>query len=441
MTMAVDRLPPQNIDAERSLLGSLLIDSEAITKITGSIGPDDFYREAHRAIFAAVTELIARNEKADYVTLCEQLSRAGELDEVGGEGYVAELASAVPTPFHVEHYASIVRRASILRQIIHGATQMVSRSYDTGADPAEVLDEAESLIFGIANKVLSRDFEPIREILHRFNEQLMFRVEHRGTPTGVSTGIRGLDTLTGGLQRSDLVILAARPGIGKTALSLGIGLHAAKQNEVPVGFFALEMPADQIVQRLVGAEARMDAMRIRDGNLDDDQLQRVVRAMGDIAEYPIIIDDSPTLSVLELRGKARRMHLEHNVGLLVVDYLQLMTASGRRENRVQEITEITRSLKALARELNVPIIACAQLSRAVEQRPESRPRLSDLRESGSIEQDADLVVFLHEPDVGDETAIGRPVNLKLDIAKHRNGPIGTVDLRFIKPQGRFDEPI
>ena len=441
MTMAVDRLPPQNIDAERSLLGSLLIDSEAITKVTGNIGPDDFYREAHRAIFAAVTELISRNEKADYVTLCEQLSRAGELDEVGGESYVAELASAVPTPFHVEHYASIVRRASILRQIIHGATQMVSRSYDTGADPAEVLDEAESLIFGIANKVLSRDFEPIREILHRFNEQLMFRVEHRGTPTGVSTGIRGLDTLTGGLQRSDLVILAARPGIGKTALSLGIGLHAAKQNEVPVGFFALEMPADQIVQRLVGAEARMDAMRIRDGNLDDDQLQRVVRAMGDIAEYPIIIDDSPTLSVLELRGKARRMHLEHNVGLLVVDYLQLMTASGRRENRVQEITEITRSLKALARELNVPIIACAQLSRAVEQRPESRPRLSDLRESGSIEQDADLVVFLHEPDVGDETAIGRPVNLKLDIAKHRNGPIGTVDLRFIKPQGRFDEPI
>ena len=441
MTTAVDRLPPQNIDAERSLLGSLLIDSEAITKVTGNIGPDDFYREAHRAIFTAVAELTARNEKADYVTLCEQLSRAGAIADVGGEGYVAELASAVPTPFHVEHYAAIVRRASILRQIIQGATQMVSRSYDAGADPEQVLDEAESLVFGIANKVLSRDFEPIREILHRFNEQLMFRVEHRGMPTGVSTGIRGLDTLTGGLQRSDLVILAARPGIGKTALSLCIGLHAAKQNEVPVGFFSLEMPAEQIVQRLVGVEARLDAMRIRDGNLDDDQLQRVVRAMGDIAEYPIIIDDSPTLSVLELRGKARRMRLEHNIGLLVVDYLQLMTSAGRRENRVQEITEITRSLKALARELNVPIIACAQLSRAVEQRPESRPRLSDLRESGSIEQDADLVIFLHEPDAGDETAISRPVNLKLDIAKHRNGPIGTVALRFIKPQGRFDEPV
>jgi replicative DNA helicase len=439
MTTAVDRLPPQNTDAERSLLGSLLIDAEAITKIAGTIGPEDFYRQAHRSIYDAIATISTRNEKADYVTLCDQLVREGTLEDVGGEGYVAELTSAVPTPFHVEHYAAIVRRASILRQIIQGATRMVANAYDTDANPENVLDQAESLIFGIANEVLARDFEPIREILHDFNEELMKRVENKGAPTGVSTGIRGLDTLTGGLQRSDLVILAARPGVGKTAISLAVGLHAAKQNEVPVGFFALEMPSDQIVQRLVGAEARMDAMRIRDGNLDDEQLQRVVRAMAEIAEYPILIDDSPTLSVLELRGKARRMHLEHHTGLIVVDYLQLMTASGRRENRVQEITEITRSLKALARELKIPIIACAQLSRAVEQRPDSKPRLSDLRESGSIEQDADLVIFLHEPDRDDEMAIGRPVNLKLDIAKHRNGPTGTVDLRFIRPQGRFEE--
>ena len=436
---ATDRLPPQNIDAERSLLGSLLIDPEAITRIAGQISADDFYREAHRAIFSAVTTLASRNEKTDYITLCDQLGRDGTLVDVGGEDRVIELASAVPTPFHVEHYAGIVRRTSILRQIIQSATRMVASAYAPEAAPEEVLDEAESLIFSIANEVHTRDILPIREILHEVSDQLMFRVEHRGTPTGVSTGFRSLDVLTGGLQRSDLVILAARPGIGKTALSLNIGLHAAKQNDVPVAFFALEMPAEQIVQRLIGTEARMDAMRIRDGNLDDDQLQRVVRTMGNVAEYPIFIDDSPSLSVLELRGKARRMHLEHNIGLLVVDYLQLMTASGHRENRVQEITEITRSLKALARELNIPIIACAQLSRAVEQRPDSKPRLSDLRESGSIEQDADLVAFLHEPDRGDDEAIGRPVDLKLDIAKHRNGPVGHVDLRFIRPQGRFEE--
>ncbi len=436
---ATDRLPPQNTDAERSLLASLLIDPEAITRVAGKIGADDFYREAHRAIFAAVTELSSRNQRADYVTLCEQLKRDDTLADVGGESYVIELSTAAPTPFHVEYYAEIVRRASTLRQIIQSATRMVASAYTPDAEPDEVLDEAESLIFGIANEVRARDVEPIREILHQFSEQLMYRVEHRGMPTGVSTGVRGLDTLTGGLQRSDLVILAARPGVGKTAFSLSVGLHAAKQNEVPVAFFSLEMPAEQIAQRLISTEARMDAMRIRDGDLDDDQLQYVVRSMSDVAEYPIFIDDSPSLSVLELRGKARRMHLEHNVGLLVVDYLQLMTASGHRENRVQEITEITRSLKALARELNIPIVACAQLSRAVEQRPDSKPRLSDLRESGSIEQDADLVMFLHEPGRDDDESISRPVDLKLDIAKHRNGPIGVVDLRFIRPQGRFEE--
>ncbi len=439
MAVEVERLPPQSADAERSLLGSLLIDPDAIMKISGQIAPDDFYRDQHRGIFEAVAEVSGRNEKADYVTVCDQLTRTSRLDDVGGRAYVADLANAVPTPFHVEHYANIVRRASILRRVIQGASQMVARAYQAGAEPNDVLDEAEQLIFGIASDARIQDFEPIREILHDFNEQLMFRVEHRGLPTGVSSGIRQLDLLTGGLQRSDLVVLAARPGVGKTALSLSIALHAAKRNDVPVGIFSLEMPNQQLAQRIIGHEARIDAMRIRDGNLDDEQLQRVVRTMGEIAEFPLFVDDSPTLTVLELRGKARRMHLENNVGLLIVDYLQLLSSSSHRENRVQEITEITRALKSLARELSIPIIACAQLSRAVEQRPNPAPRLSDLRESGSIEQDADVVIFLYEPERDENDVIGRPVDLRLSIAKQRNGPTGDLDLRFIRSHGRFEE--
>ena len=439
MAVAVERLPPQNTDAERSLLGSLLIDPDAIMKVGPQIRADDFYREQHRAIFESVTRLTARNEKADFVTVCSELTRADRMEDVGGQEYIAELINSVPTAFHVEHYATIVQRAAILRRVIQGAGEMVAEAYRSDADPKEVLDSAERVIFSIASEARAQDFEAIREILHEFNEQLMFRVEHRGMPTGVPTGLRQIDLLTGGLQRSDLVILAARPGVGKTALSLSIALHAAKQNDVPVGFFALEMPGQQLAQRIIGHEARLDAMRIRDGNLDDDQLGRVVRTMGEVAEYPIYIDESPTLTVLELRGKARRMHLEHNVGLLVVDYLQLLSASSQRDNRVQEITEITRSLKSLARELRIPVMACAQLSRAVEQRPDPTPRLSDLRESGSIEQDADVVLFIHEPERGDEEIIGRPVDLRLTIAKQRNGPIGHTDVRFVRPTGRFEE--
>ena len=439
MAVAVDRLPPQNTEAERSLLGSLLIDPDAIMKIGGQVHPGDFYREQHRAVFDAVAQLATRNEKTDFVTVCDQLTRAGRLEDAGGEAYIADLINAVPTAFHVEHYAAIVRRASILRRIIQGATQMVAEAYEPNADPGQVLDEAEHLIFSIASEARVRDFEPIREVLHEFSEQLMFRVEHRGLPTGVPTGIRQLDLLTGGLQRSDLIVLAARPGVGKTALSISIALHAAKHNDVPVGLFSLEMPGQQLVQRIIGHEAGVDSMRIRDGNLDDEQLQRVVRTMGEVAEFPIYVDDSPVLTALELRGKARRMHLEHNIGLLVVDYLQLLSGAMQRENRVQEITEITRSLKSLARELSIPILTCAQLSRAVEQRPNPAPRLSDLRESGSIEQDADVVMFIYEPQRDEEDVIGRPTDVRLSIAKQRNGPLGDLDLRFIRSHGRFEE--
>ena len=439
MTTEIERLPPQDLDAERSLLGSLLIDSDAVSAISGKIQSDDFYREQHRAIFDAVTNIATRNERSDSVTVSDELRRTEHLELAGGPSYIADLINAVPTAFHVEHYAAIVRRTGILRRIIQSAGQMVAAAYRAGADPDAVLDDAERLIFSIANEMRTRDFELLREVLHVFEEQLMFRMEHRGVLSGVATGINHLDQLTGGLQRSDLIILAARPGMGKTAFALHMALHAAMHNDIPVGFFAMEMPGHQLAQRIVGNRARIDSMRIRDGELDPEQLQKTVAAMAELAEYPILIDDSPSLTVLELRGKARRMHMEHTIGLLIIDYLQLMSSGTYRDNRVQEITEITRSLKSLARELNIPVVACAQLSRAVEQRPNPTPRLSDLRESGSIEQDADVVVFLHEPNRDDEEAIGRPVDLRLTIAKQRNGPVGELDLRFVRSHGRFEE--
>ena len=438
VSVATDRLPPQNIDAERSLLGSLLIDPDAIMKIGSAIQPDDFYREQHRAIYEAVASLAARGERADFITVCDELTRRGRLDDAGGEAYVSELIATVPTAFHVDHYATIVRRGSILRRIINGAGQMASDAYRPDADPGEVLDRAERTVFSIANDARTHDFEPIGEILHSFNEELMERLENQGVPTGVPTGIRGLERLTGGRQRGDLIIMAARPGGGKTAFSLHVALHAARQNKVPVGYFSLEMASEQIAQRIMGHEANVDSMKIRDGTLNGEEQVQVIRTMQAVAEYPFYIDDSPGLNVMELRGKARRLHMEHHVGLIVIDYLQLMSSATVRDNRVQEITEITRSLKALARELNIPVVACAQLSRAVEQRPDSKPRLSDLRESGSIEQDADIVIFLYEPEKDDSVA-GTPTNLRLSIAKQRNGPTGEVDLRFARSLGRFIE--
>ncbi len=439
MTTEIERLPPQDLDAERSLLGSLLIDSDAVSAISGQIQSDDFYREQHRAIFDAVSNIASRNERSDSVTVSDELRRTESLDLAGGPPYIADLINAVPTAFHVEHYASIVRRTGILRRIIQAAGQMVAEAYRASADPDAVLDDAERLIFGIANEMGTRDFEALREILHEFNDQLMFRMQHRGLLSGVATGIGKLDQLTGGLQRSDLIILAARPGMGKTSFALHLALQAWMDGkEIPVGFFALEMPGHQLAQRIVSHHARVDSMRIRDGTLNDDELGRAVAAMTKLGDYSILIDDSPSLTVLELRGKARRMHREHSIGLLIIDYLQLMSSAVYRDNRVQEITEITRSLKSLARELNIPVVACAQLSRAVEQRPNPTPRLSDLRESGSIEQDADVVVFLHEHERDDEV-IGRPADLRLTIAKQRNGPVGELDLRFVRSTGRFEE--
>ena len=438
VTTEIERLPPQDLDAERAVLGSLLIDPDAVVTISGKIQSEDFYREQHRAIFQAVTNIAMRNERVDTVTLSDELRRTGNMEVVGGQPYITELPTAVPTAFHIEYYAEIVRRTGILRRVIQAAGQMVAEAYRGGADSDAVLDHAESLIFSIASESLTQDFKPLREILYDVQAQIMSRRENRGALSGVATGIPGLDKLTGGLQRSDLIILAARPGMGKTAFALNLALHAAMQNNVPVGFFSLEMPDEQLTHRILGNRARIDSMRIRDGDLNDDELQTIVSTMSKLYDdSPIFIDDSSSLTVLELRGKARRMNLEHSIGLLFIDYLQLMNSSRRHDNRVQEITEITRFLKALARELNIPVVACAQLSRAAEENRD--PRLSDLRESGSIEQDADVVIFLYKPDRDDERVAGQPVNLRLKVAKHRNGPTGDLDLQFSDRVGRFKE--
>ena len=434
--MAVERLPPQNIEAERSVLGSLLIDPEGYTKISGALRPEDFYRHSHKRLYQAIQSLGERSEPPDWVTVCEELERMEALEEVGGEVYVSSVANDVPSAFHVEYYADIVRRAAVLREIIDGASRIASMAMTADAESTQVLDTAESIIFSIARQTDSREYVPIREVLTEFFDQLDFRNQHPGVLSGIPTNFETLDSLTGGFQRSDLVIVAARTGIGKTTFLLNVARNAARNNEVPVGIFTLELSAEQLVQRLVSLEARIDSRKLRDADLEDTDFQRIGRAIGELSESPIYIDDSPMLSIMQLRGKARRMQAEHNIGMIVLDYLQLMQGS-RTENRVQEISEITRSLKGLARELNVPIVAGAQLSRAVEQRPESRPRLSDLRESGSIEQDADLVIFLY-PETSDSTDAG-PVNIVCDVAKHRNGPVGRLNLRFARNLGRFDE--
>ncbi len=434
--MAVERLPPQNIEAERSVLGSLLIDPDGYNKISGSLRPEDFYRHSHKRMFEAIQALGERSEPPDFVTVCEELERMQALEEAGGEVYVSSVANEVPSAFHVEYYAEIVRRASVLREIIDGASEIARMAMNSDAESGEVLDKAESIIFAIAKQTDLREYLPIREVLTEFFDQLDFRHDHPDVLSGIPTGFDTLDALTGGFQRSDLVIVAARTGIGKTTFLLNACRNAARKNDVPVGIFTLELSADQLVQRLVSLEAQIDSRLLREADLQDMDFQRIGRAIGELSESPIYIDDSPTLSILQLRGKARRMQAERNIGLIVLDYLQLMHGS-RTDNRVQEISEITRSLKGLARELNVPIVAGAQLSRAVEQRGESRPRLSDLRESGSIEQDADVVIFLYPEDA--DSVEGGPVNIACEVAKHRNGPVGRLTLRFTRNMGRFEE--
>jgi replicative DNA helicase len=434
--VAAARLPPQNIEAEQSVLGSLLIDPDAILKVTSSLRPEDFYRETHGLIYRAIIDLHERRQPADFVTLCNELERGGQLEQVGGAGYLTSLLNAVPTSVHAQHYGRIVERTATLRRLISAASEISNMAYDRSNEEDKILDQAEQLIFGVAQRSIDRELVPLRTILSDYYDRIQYLYEHRGQTVGVPTGFFDLDRLLGGFQQADLIIVAGRPGTGKTSLALTVADFASRRHGLCIAIFSLEMPRQQVVQRLVSGATGIESQRLRTGDINEEELARVARAMGELSETSVYMDDTPAIAPMELRAKARRLQAEHHIDLIIVDYLQLMQAGIRMENRVQEVSYISRQLKSLAIELNVPVVACSQLSRAVESRVDKRPVLSDLRESGSIEQDADVVMFIYREEMYVEETF-KPNIADVIIAKHRNGPTGQISLRFMKEQTRF----
>lgn len=421
-----------------AVLGCMLIEEEAISIAIEHLGVDDFYKEAHKKIFSAIIQLYDQRKAVDLITLVERLKSDGALDGVGGASYLAGLTNVVPTAANVAHYAKIVKEKNILRLLINHATQIVTDAYETEEGVSQVLDRAEKAIFEIADRRVGQGgFVPIKEVIKDSIEAIDKLYQNKAHVTGVATGYTDFDIKTAGLQASDLIIIAGRPSMGKSAFVINIIEHASIIEKIPVAFFSLEMSKEQLVQRLLCSHARVDAHKVRTGYLSATDWPHLTTAAGKLSESPIFIDDTPGISVLELRAKARRLKSHHDIRLIALDYMQLMRGSGNVENRQQEISEISRSLKALARELDVPVIAISQLSRAVESRTDHRPQLSDLRESGAIEQDADVVVLLMREEYYNPTEQNRGM-AEVIIAKQRNGPVGTVKLSFIKEYTRFE---
>ncbi|MBU0566567.1 replicative DNA helicase [bacterium] len=437
--MSGARIPPQSLEAETSLLGAMLLDKDAISNSIEILGEGEvFYRGAHQRIYQAILDLYEKNEPVDIVTLTESLKERGDLEAIGGTTYLTTLLNSVASAANAAYYARIVKEKGTLRGLIKAADQISNLAYEEEGDVPFILDKSEQLIFNVFQARISRGFVSLKDMLHdsfEVIEELARRKEHI---TGVPTGFIDLDNLTSGFQPSDLIIIAGRPSMGKSSLALNIVQYAGVKTKVPTAIFSLEMSREQVVQRLLCAEARVDAHKLRTGYLSDSDWPKLTTAAGVLSETPIYIDDSPAISVLELRAKARRLKAKHNLGLIVIDYLQLMQGRTGSESRQQEVSEISRNLKSLARELNIPVVALSQLSRAVEARTERRPQLSDLRESGAIEQDADVVGFvyreeLYKPD--DEEVKGKA---ELIIGKQRNGPTGVVKLAFIKKYTKFE---
>lgn len=435
------RLPPQSIDAERSILGAVLLDPDAILKIIDIITPEDFYEARNALVYETMLYLFEKRRAIDIVTLSEALESLGKIKEVGGSSYLAEIVNETPSAANVVHYAQICRDKAVLRRLISSAGRITEMGYEEESDISETLDRAEQSLFAVSQKFLKNKFVPIANIITEAFDRIdkIHKDKDKGAMRGVPSGFRDLDGITAGFQKSDLIILAARPSMGKTSFALNLAEHAAIDEKVPVAVFSLEMSKDQLVDRLLASQAGVDSWKLRTGNLSDNDFPKIGYAMGVLSEAPIFIDDSAGANVMEVRAKARRLQMEHGLGLIIIDYLQLM--EGKRSgdgNRVQEISEISRSLKGLARELQVPVIALSQLSRAVEHRDNKRPQLSDLRESGSIEQDADIVMFLYRDDYYNPETENKGITEVL-IKKHRNGPIGGVDLHFNPAQMRFTD--
>ena len=446
--MTTERLFPHNLEAERGVLGSIIIDPEAVVLVADFLSSEDFYRDAHRTLYGVIMQLYDQRTPADFITICDVLEQQHKLEEVGGASSISSLINEVPTSGNAVYYGRIVSRTALLRRLIEAGGQIVAQAYeDSEEDAALTLERAEQLIFEISQRYSSgtATASHVRELLAGYMDRLDQLHEHRGTILGVPTGFVDLDRLLGGLQRSDLILLAGRPGLGKTGLALSMAYQTASRHRRKVGIFSLEMSKEQLIQRLLAIGSGVDQQRLRTGWIEDHEWERVTATMGTLSEADIWIDDTSTISTIQLRSKARRWILEHGLDLIVVDYLQLMQAStsdGRsRENRVQEVSAISRALKGLARELNIPVLALAQLSRAVENRASKVPQLSDLRESGSLEADSDVLLFIYRDDAYNP-ASGRPNTADIIIAKHRNGPVGEVCLAFDKPQARFrDIPV
>jgi len=436
--MATEKITPQNIEAEQSLLGALLIDKDSVIRVADIVRTEDFYKESHAVIYEAILDLFGRHEPIDILSLTSKLEEHGKLEMIGGRSYLMTLANSVPTASHVVHYANIVQKKATLRRLLTAAGEITSLGYNEEEDVEVVLDKAEQKLFSVSQKYLKQIFIPIKNILTEAFDRIDELHREKGKLRGLTTGYHDLDNLLAGLQKSDLVILAARPSVGKTSLALDIARNVATKAKVPVGIFSLEMSKEQLVDRLLCSEAGVDLWKMRTGKLsdrdEDDDFPRIGHAMGVLSEAPIFIDDSATSNIMEIRTKARRLQIENGLGLLIIDYLQLMESrSQKTDNRVQEIAEITRSLKGIARELNIPVLALSQLSRAVEARSPAIPKLADLRESGSIEQDADVVLFIYRKTMDRNFREITPEEkniAEIHIAKHRNGPTGIVNLFF-----------
>lgn len=437
----IDRVPPQNIEAEQAVLGAMLIEREAISKVAEFLRAEDFYREAHRLIFNAMMELFNKNEAVDMITVIEYLRKNDKLEEAGGIAYVTSLANSVPTAANVLYHARIVEEKSLLRHLINTATHIATMGYEGSEEVAHIMDSAEKMILEVSARKAGGDFTPIKSIIFDAFNKIEQLYASKGNITGTPTGFKDLDKLTSGLQPSDLILIAARPSMGKTAFVLNITQNIGIREKKAVAFFSLEMSKEQLVQRMLCAEAAIDAQRLRIGELEPNDWTKLVAGADKLAAAPIFIDDTPGITVMEMRSKARRLKVEHDLKVIIIDYLQLMQGSGSSrggENRQQEISEISRSLKALARELNVPVIALSQLSRSVESRQVKKPMLSDLRESGSLEQDADIVAFLYRDDYYNPDSDKKNIT-EVIVAKHRNGPVDTVQLFFHKQFTKFSD--
>ncbi len=436
---AMQRLPPQNVEAEQCVLGSILLQPGALPKAAEILTAEDFYRPEHGLIFAAMVQLFEKNEPQDLVTITNALRNGNQLDQVGGPAYLASLTDIVPVAANINYYAKIVREKSVLRRLISTSTEIASRCYEEQDDIDLLLDETEQNIFEIARSKSSQSFYPISTVINATFKEVEKLSERKELITGVPTGFEEFDRKTAGLQPSDLIILAGRPSMGKTALAMNMVQNAALLYKVPVGVFSLEMSKEQLGMRLLCSVGKVDSQRVRTGHLQENDWPKLARAVGMLTEAPIYIDDTPALSALELRAKARRLKTEHQLGLVVVDYLQLMRGHSATERREQEISEISRSLKAMAKELHIPVIALSQLNRSLESRSDKRPQLSDLRESGAIEQDADVICFIYRDEVYNKSEANPKRGMaELIIGKQRNGPTGTIELAFLNEFTSFE---